>query len=68
MNQAVLESPIISPVETQPAGEDLYSSLFDFTIEQYQQLIEVGILDEGTPCELLDEIVLRKNRADEGNR
>lgn len=66
MDQAVCDSPIISPVETRSTIGDPYSLLFHFTLEQYQRLIEIGILDEGAPCELLDGMIIHKNRADQG--
>jgi len=62
MNQAVLSSPVVPQV----VGEDPYASQFRFTVEQYEQLIDQGIVEEGAPYELLDGIIFRKNRADVG--
>lgn len=62
MNHAVLEVESAQPI----AAEDPYSSLFHFTVAQYEQLIEQGFLEEGAPCELLDGIIFHKNRADMG--
>jgi Uma2 family endonuclease len=67
MNQAVLDvASVLSSGAPQPAREDPYSLLFRFTVEQYQQLLEVGILEEGSSWELLDGMISHKNRADAG--
>ena len=34
--------------------------LHRFTVDEYQQLIEVGILPEGAPIELLEGLLVRK--------
>jgi Uma2 family endonuclease len=36
------------------------------TVEQYHRMIELGILREGEPTELIDGILVRKDRADRG--
>jgi Uma2 family endonuclease len=41
-------------------------SLVGLTVEQYHLMIDRGILEEGTPIELLDGILVRKDRAKAG--
>src|SRR4051795_12956679 len=41
-------------------------SLVGLTVEQYHQMIERGILEEGAPIELLDGFLVRKDRAKTG--
>jgi Uma2 family endonuclease len=36
------------------------------TVEQYHRMIEQGILPEGEPTELIDGLLVRKDRSDEG--
>jgi len=36
------------------------------TVQQYHQMIEQGILREGQPTELIDGILVRKDRSDQG--
>ncbi len=56
MNQAFLEEVINHPD----------SSLLRFTVEQYQRLLDDGVLADGGPYELLDGYIFHKNRADLG--
>lgn len=41
-------------------------SFVGLTVEQYHCMIEEGILEEGTPIELLDGFLVRKDRARAG--
>src|SRR5437764_815669 len=41
-------------------------SLVGLTVEQYHRMIDRGILEEGAPIELLDGILVRKDRAKAG--
>src|SRR2546421_11459684 len=41
-------------------------SLVGLTVEQYHLMIDRGILEEGAPIELLDGILVRKDRAKAG--
>jgi Uma2 family endonuclease len=45
---------------------DTPESFVDLTVEQYHQMIEQGILESGTPIELLDGVLVRKDRAKAG--
>lgn len=36
------------------------ADMWRFTVEQYHQMIETGVLVSGDPCELLDGLVVRK--------
>jgi hypothetical protein len=45
-------------------GEAL--DLFQFTVDQYHEMIQTGILPEGAPVELLDGILVLKDRRDAG--
>ncbi len=56
MNQAILDEVISHPD----------SALMRFTVDQYQRLLEDGVLTEGAPFELLDGYIFHKNRADLG--
>lgn len=56
MNQALLEEVISHPD----------SSLLRFTVDQYQRLLEDGVVTDGSQYELLDGYIFHKNRADLG--
>lgn len=56
MNQALLDEVKQHPETT----------LMRFTVEQYQRLIDDGVVSDGSPCELLDGYIFYKNRADLG--
>jgi len=56
MNQALLEEVISHPD----------SSLLRFTVDQYQRLLEDGVVTDGSQYELLDGYIFHKNRADWG--
>lgn len=45
---------------------DTPESIVGLTVEQYHQMIEGGILESGTPIELLDGVLVRKDRAKAG--
>jgi hypothetical protein len=45
---------------------DHQAHLVPFTVEQYEQMIEGGVLREGSPIELLDGFLVRKDRGDSG--
>lgn len=62
MSQVLLEAI----PKQEPLPGDVFSSLFRFHVDQYQQLIDLGMLKEGAPWELLDGMILHKNRADAG--
>lgn len=62
MIQAVLVAPDSHPETV----DDPYSPLFRFTVDQFQQMIEQGIVKDGAPVELLDGVIFNKNRADAG--
>jgi hypothetical protein len=40
--------------------------VFALTVEQLRRMIETGILSEGTPVELIDGILVRKDRSEAG--
>jgi len=42
------------------------ANLVPLTVEQYHQMLRAGILEEGAPIELLDGMLVRKNRAAAG--
>jgi len=52
-------SPILNDVVSGRAPE-----LMTFTVEQYHQLTESGVLLEGSPVELIDGVIVRKDRRD----
>ena len=56
MNQALLDEVISHPD----------SSLLRFTVQQYQRLLEDGVVTDGSQYELLDGYIFHKNRADLG--
>jgi Uma2 family endonuclease len=56
MNQALLEEVISHPD----------SSLLRFTVDQYQRLLDDGVVADGSQYELLDGYIFHKNRADVG--
>jgi hypothetical protein len=62
MNQAVLELLVAQPETV----DDPYSPLFRFTVDQFQQLIDRGVVQDGAAVELLDGVIFNKNRADSG--
>ncbi|HEV3081564.1 MAG TPA: Uma2 family endonuclease [Gemmataceae bacterium] len=41
-------------------------AVFPLTVDQYHRMIESGILKEGEPTELIDGILVRKDRSDRG--
>src|SRR5439155_22723834 len=41
-------------------------AVLPFTVDQYHRMIESGILREGEPTELIDGILVRKDRSDRG--
>jgi Uma2 family endonuclease len=45
---------------------DTPGSIVGLTVEQYHRMIEEGILESGTPIELLDGVLVRKDRAKAG--
>ena len=61
---------------TQAGGETTYATnvvlagqqaqLWPWTVEQYHHLIDIGILPEGEPYELLDGQLVRKDRSATG--
>lgn len=62
MIQAVLAAPNSHPETV----DDPFSPSFRITIDQLQQLIEHGIIQDGAAVELLDGVIFNKNRADFG--
>ena len=45
---------------------DHQAQLVPLTVEQYERMIEGGVLREGSPIELLDGFLVRKDRGDSG--
>lgn len=56
---------VISILERVIAGE--VPRIRRFTVEQYHAMIEAGVLLDGEPIELLDGVLVYKNRADSGD-
>ncbi len=46
----------------QPQSAPEFFDLVPLTVEQYHRMLEVGILDEGEPIELLDGLLVAKDR------
>jgi hypothetical protein len=57
MNESVLEQVV--------AGRA--PAILPLTVEQYQRMIASGILREGQPTELIDGVLVRKDRSDRGD-
>jgi Uma2 family endonuclease len=51
---------------TEPELVESPMRLFSFTVDQYHEMIELGILPEGAPFELLDGHIVRKDRSAAG--
>ena len=54
------------PTLEMPPSPRLTSALFRITAGQYHEMIERGIVPEGSPTELLDGMVVYKDRSDSG--
>lgn len=53
-------SPLLNEVVAGQAPE-----LMTFSVEQYHRLTETGVLLEGSPVELIDGVIVRKDRRDQ---
>jgi len=62
------QSLTVEPGAPNVIGESLGGRLeiLPLSVEQYDRMIEAGILPEDTTVELLDGILVRKDRGDEG--
>src|SRR5262245_60411751 len=50
--------PVVSELQAVPSAE-LLGSLFRMTVDQYERLVESGVLD-GQPIELIDGLLVKK--------
>jgi len=50
----------------QRVKEDLGAAIFPITVDAYHSMMRSGILREGDPIELIDGIIVRKDRGDRG--
>jgi Uma2 family endonuclease len=54
-------------VRTLRDAERDYSRVVPLTVEQYHEMIAEGILEEGKPIELIDGLLVRKDRSRQGD-
>ncbi|HEY8666928.1 MAG TPA: Uma2 family endonuclease [Tepidisphaeraceae bacterium] len=68
MMQATTISPTAPRERIPPLQEflEVGIKLFPLTVEQYHQMLEKSILEEGAPIELLDGLLVRKDRSHAG--
>jgi Uma2 family endonuclease len=58
MSTIMTPSPAVPELESLPSGEIL-GSLFRMTVDQYERLVETGVLD-GQPIELINGLLVKK--------